>query len=225
LSGGANYTITFPTAGNYKLVCLVHTNMNGTVHVLPAAAALPFNQGDYYKQASDEARDLINDGDNVQQKLDDHRNSANEVIMSGEVAGTGGGRQSLAVVRFFPGTIRIKAGETVEWTNLDPTTPHTVTFGNEPPVPQVTVHVTQDPDGALHGTIASKTDSVSSGFLQAAGEDAVGLPQSPIFTAAPFPPGNLGLTRVRITFPTKGTYTYKCALHDTNGMLGTVIVE
>lgn len=228
LSGGASYTVTFPTVGNYKLVCLVHTNMNGTIHVLPALpvpAALPFDQADYYKQASDEAKDLINDSDNVQQKLNNHQAPAGEVVMGGEVAATGGGRQSLAVVRFFPGTIHIKAGQTVEWTNLDPTTPHTITFGTEPPVPQVTVNVTQDPDGALHGTVALKTDTVNSGFLQAAPEDAVGFAESPVFITAPFPPGNTGLTRIRITFPNKGTYNYKCALHDADGMLGTVIVD
>ena len=223
---GAAFTVTFPDPGNYKLVCLIHTNMNGVVHVLPADADLPYEQHDYFQQASDEARDLIKDTDDVREEANDFPSSAREVIMTGEVAATGGGRQYLAIVRFFPGTIHVKAGQTVEWTNLDPTEPHTVTFGTEPAAPQVRVNVTQDLDGALHGTISSGTDSVSSGFLQAAPEDAVGRAQSPVFTAGPFPPvGNSGLTRIRITFPNKGTYNYKCALHDTDGMLGTVIVE
>lgn len=226
LSGGATYTISFPTPGNYKLLCLIHTNMNGTVHVLPTAAHLPYDQGDYYRQAGDEASDLIRDPLHIWEELSDYSRSANEVLMSGEMTATAGGRQYLALVRFFPGTIRVKVGQTVEWVNLDPTEPHTITFGTEPLAPQMRVNVTQDNDGALLGTIGSPSDSVSSGFLQAAAEDAVGRTESPVFTAGPFPPaGNSGLTRIRITFTKKGTYNYKCALHDVDGMVGTVVVQ
>ena len=34
LTDGQTYTVTFPKAGNFKLVCLVHNNMEGAVHVL-----------------------------------------------------------------------------------------------------------------------------------------------------------------------------------------------
>src|SRR5215471_16585357 len=44
---GATYTVTFPTAGNFKLVCLVHNNMTGAVHVLARSEALPYNQASY----------------------------------------------------------------------------------------------------------------------------------------------------------------------------------
>lgn len=225
-SGGATYTINFPTPGNYKLLCLIHTNMNGTVHVLPTNAHLPYDQDDYYRQADDQASDLIRDPLHVWEELSDYPRSANEVLMSGEMTATPGGRQYLALVRFFPATIRVKVGQTVEWVNLDPTEPHTITFGTEPTAPQMRVNVTQGADGALLGTIGSPSDSVSSGFLQAAAEDAVGRTESPVFTAGPFPPaGNSGLTRIRITFTKKGTYNYKCALHDVDGMVGTVVVE
>src|ERR1051326_2767176 len=38
LSGGQTYTVKFPTTGNFKLVCLVHLYMNGTIHVLTPSA-------------------------------------------------------------------------------------------------------------------------------------------------------------------------------------------
>ena len=38
------FTVTFPNAGKFKLVCLVHENMTGVVHVLDADAQLPHNQ-------------------------------------------------------------------------------------------------------------------------------------------------------------------------------------
>jgi plastocyanin len=219
LNGGAapsTFTVTFPKKGNYKMVCLIHTNMNGTVHVLDSTAQLPYMQWDYDRQARDQAADILRGGDNPREEQRDFRRSQNEVIMTGEVVATGGGREYLSFSRFFHGTIYIHAGETVEWTNLDPTEPHTVTFGTEPGNPQATVglNLNPDPDGALAATINSTTDSVSSGFLQAAPEDAV--------NRAPSAPGT---TRIRITFTHAGTYHYICALHDVNGMLGTVVVK
>jgi hypothetical protein len=35
---GQTFTVQFPLRGNYKLVCLVHENMTGTVHVMEPAA-------------------------------------------------------------------------------------------------------------------------------------------------------------------------------------------
>jgi plastocyanin len=213
LAGGATYTVQFPTAGNYKLVCLVHADMNGVVHVLPLSANLPHTQGFYDDQARDEARDLITDSDTPREERNDFPRSQNVVTMTGEVSATAGGRQYLSIVRFFPETVRIHVGEAVEWINADPTEPHTVTFGTEPANPQATVNANTAPDGALSGTLNSANASVSSGFLQAAPQDRIGLSQS-----------SAGTTRIRITFTHPGTYNYICALHDVDGMKGKVVV-
>lgn len=219
---GQTYTVKFTAPGNYKMVCLVHSDMNGVIHVLQNsypndpfyAASLPYDQFDYDRQARDEARDLLTDSDTPREERADFPPSANVVLMTGEVAATAGGRQYISVVRFLPGTIQIHAGETVEWINTDPTEPHTVTFGpDEPAVPQTVVNATVGPDGALQATIDSPNEDVSSGFLQAAPQDRSFLPQS-----AP------GVTRLRITFTKPGVYPYKCALHDVDGMLGKVVV-
>jgi plastocyanin len=140
LSGGATFTVTFPKAGNYKLVCLVHTDMTGTVHVLvniPVNAPLIHSQRFYDDQARDEVEAVLSDSDHREDEdhrgWRDRRNGDNAVTAGiGEIVATGGGTQYRAVVRFLPGTIRIHAGESVLWTNLDPTEPHTVTFGIEP---------------------------------------------------------------------------------------------
>jgi plastocyanin len=226
MADGATYTVTFPTPGNYKMVCLVHADMNGVVHVLQNtdssapfyATSLPYDQFDYNRQARDEARDLLTDNDTPREERADFPPSANVVLMTGEVSATPGGRQYVAIVRFLPGTIQIHAGETVEWINADPTEPHTVTFGAEPlHGPTQVLHATPGPDGALEATITSPSETgnsnVSSGFLQAALQDRTGLAQS-----AP------GVTRLRITFPNPGVYVYKCALHDVDGMVGKVVV-
>lgn len=215
---GATYTVKFGTAGNYKLVCLVHTNMNGSVHVLGAGAALPFSQAQYNKQGREQAEDILSDAFNAIDWIKDFFHSSfDRVAMTGVLTATGGGRHYLAVVRFFPGTLYIDAGDTVEFTNADPEEPHTVSFGDElcgGGCPMVPLNVTTDADGALDGTIKTKTDSLNTGFLQAAPEDAVGRAQAPV-----------GTTRVRITFPNPGTYDYFCALHDVDGMKGKVVVS
>jgi plastocyanin len=133
---------------------------------------------------------------------------------TGAIVATGGGSDTLSVVRFMHPDKIVHVGDTVEWTNDDPITPHTITFGAEPanPIPP-SANVTVDPDGALHATVSSQADNVHSGFIAAAPQDQIGLPQ-------PLP----GITRFRVTFTKPGTFAYKCVLHDNLGMLGKVIV-
>ena len=60
---GTTYTVTFPKAGNYRLVCLIHVNMTGIVHVLNPSEPLPHDQDFYNAQAADQQRDLLSDHD------------------------------------------------------------------------------------------------------------------------------------------------------------------
>jgi plastocyanin len=215
LVSGQTFTVQFPVRGNYKLVCLVHENMTGVVHVLEPAAALPLSQSDYDELAAQEKTKLLADADNDQKETSAHHHFANAVRAgTGEVVATAGGKDSLSVMRFLNDTVVIHAGETAEWTNQDPITPHTITFGIEPanPMPP-SANVTIDADGARHATITSVFDSVHSGFIIAAPQDRIGLPQPPV-----------GVTRFRITFTKAGAYPYICALHDDLGMKGKVIV-
>jgi plastocyanin len=225
---GQTFTVTFPTPGNFELVCLVHPEMFGTIHVLAASEKLPHDQAFYDDQAADELSALLEDRDPPTSKL--HHSMAGmmsagvisstpEVIAGfGEIAATPGGQQSLSVVRFVEGTVEIHAGNTVEWTNRDPIIAHTITFGTEPAdLFDPSSNVTTDPDGALHATITGPGQNVHSGFILAALEGYTGgppVPQPPLF-----PP-----TRFRVTFTQAGTYNYKCSLHDNLGMVGEVNV-
>lgn len=209
---GSQLTVAFPVAGNFKLVCLVHSDMTGIVHVLDPSQPLPHDQEFYDRLAQKEATALVADEDGTKPK---HQHSQNGVTVGGgEVIATGAGSDTLSVMRFSDPDITVHAGDTVEWANEDTTTTHTVTFGTEPqnlvpPSPNVTV----DTDGARHGILSSPSDSVHSGFLQAAPQDRVGLAQAPS-----------GVTRFRVTFSKQGIYPYICALHDGLGMKGKVIV-
>jgi len=209
---GQSFTVSFPTHGNFKLVCLVHADMTATIHVLDAAQPLPHDQNFYDDEAAAEARDLLSDHDAAARE---HRHDGHVVAAGiGEVSATAGGASTLSVMRFTQDPMVIHAGDTIEWENLDPATPHTITFGTEPanPMPP-SANVTVDADGARHAVINSTSDSAHSGFIAPAPQDRPFLPQAP-----------LGVTRFRVTFPHPGVYPYICALHDDLGMTGKVVV-
>jgi len=215
---GQTFTVTFPSAGNFKLVCLVHQNMTGVIHVLDLSQALPHGQDFYDDQATEESKALLSDDDleGEHQRHDAIHTHAGRTAVTtgiGEIVANGGGSQTLSVMRFMEETKVIHAGETIEWTNFDAVTPHTITFGVEPLNPVPPVNATRDSDGALHGVINSTADSVHSGLIGAA-------PQDQLFLATP----PLGITRFRVTFTHPGVFPYVCSLHDDLGMKGKVIV-
>jgi plastocyanin len=222
LVNGGTYTVMFPKAGNFKLVCLVHNNMTGAVHVLAATEPLPFDQAFYDAQGHKEQTALLTDGAGLkgQGTATAQQSSGDAVTVGiGEIVATGGGSDTVSVMRFLQDSIVVRMGDTVEWTNLDPVTPHTVTFGPGPdpsPPQPPSPGLLPDSDGVLHAVLASPPPPGSvlhSGFLQAAFQDQTGLAQLP-----------LGVTRFRVTFTTPGTFNYRCALHDVLGMEGRVIV-
>ncbi len=135
----------------------------------------------------------------------------------GEVLSNAGGKSTAALMRFTDSTLTVHIGDTVEWSNSDPATPHTITFGTEPdpsvlPAPSADVKV--DDDGARHATLNHPGDSTHSGFIEAAPEEVP-------FVPTPRP----GVTTFRVTFKGAGTYPFICALHDGLGMTGTIIVK
>jgi plastocyanin len=219
LVDGQTYTVTFPKAGNFKLVCLVHNNMTGGVHVLAPSEPLPFDQAFYDDQANKRQAELRSDGAELKGRATaTAQESSGDAVSAGigEIVATGDGSDTVSVMRFRQHSIVVRVGDTVEWTNLDPVTAHTVTFGTapsgppQPPSPGVTV----DPDGARHALLASPGDSVHSGFLVAALQDRTGLAQSP-----------LAVTQFRVTFTAPGTFNYMCVLHGNLEMTGRVIVH
>jgi plastocyanin len=228
LAAPQSYTVTFPQTGNYKFVCLIHRDMTGAVHVLPLDSALPYTQKDYDRMAANQSQALLKDKDNGKEDGEDFKTGVNQVITTGELVATGGGKSYLAIMRFLPTKIVVHVGETVEWTNQDPTEPHTITFS--PPGVRGTalepgagapVGVNGALDGAESGILPNSAGTaaacgagkscLNTGLLGAALQDQVS--QTP-----------LGLTTARITFTTPGTYDYYCVLHDDLGMVGTVVV-
>jgi plastocyanin len=239
LVDGQAYTVMFPKAGNFKLVCLVHNNMTGAVHVLGPNDTLPHDQAFYDKEAQKRQAELLSDGAGLEGRATStaQQSSANAVSAGiGEIVATGDGSDSVAVMRFRQDTIVVRVMDTVEWTNLDPVATHTVTFGfpmGDPAPPQLPAPpgvVTVDSDLARHADVTSPTDDVHSGFLVAALQERgppppVPPPPNPPPAFAPLPQSPLTVTRFRVTFTTPGTFNYLCILHDNLGMVGRVIVH
>jgi plastocyanin len=213
------YTVSFPSIGNFKFVCLIHADMTGVVHVVDLSAALPRDREAYERQAFRDGAALLADAAGLAAQRHDYndRDSSGPIAagIGAVVTMTGAGSQTASLMRFDRRVVEVHVGDTVEWANLDPSINHTVTFGAEPNDPRPrSANALPTSDGARQATIDSSSDSVNSGFLTPAPQDRANLAQS-----AP------GITHFRVTFTSPGTYEYICAVHDQLGMKGTVIVR
>jgi plastocyanin len=214
------YSVTFPTVGNFKVVCLIHADMTGVVHVVNPAAALPHDADFYAHEADRQRAAMLADASGLAKRsaLPDADDGGSAHVAAGigaVVTMTGAGSETASLMRFERRIIVVNVGDTVEWANLDPSINHTVTFGAEPADPRPpSANVSLTSDGARLAVIGSVGDTVNSGFLTPAPQDRANLPQ-----AAP------GVTHFRVTFTSAGTYNYICAVHDQLGMKGTVIVQ
>ncbi len=214
---GPTYTVKFPSAGNFRLVCLIHERMTGAIHVLPVSQNLPYDEAFYEQQGNLEKSALLSVASGLESRgdLQSVQSLTGKVTTGAEaISADGGGSQNVAVNRFFGPTAFVHVGGTVEWTNMSPSLFHTVTFGAEPVnVMPPSSGLIQDSDGVLHATINSPNDAVNSGFLGIPSQEAIGQPETP-----PDP------TRFRVTFTTPGVFNYICSLHDDLGMKGRVVV-
>src|ERR1700686_4747678 len=60
------YSVTFPSAGNFKFVCLIHADMTGVVHVVSLSETLPHNQNFYDQEAQGDQNLLLADASRLQ---------------------------------------------------------------------------------------------------------------------------------------------------------------
>lgn len=143
------YQLTFTKPGDYRYFCLLHGEMVGTVHVLPAGTPLPFTQAQYEQQSARQAQSLIAQGRMLERIALQAATTQSRLV----VAGTGSGR--IEDQDYFPAELTIHAGQTVTFLNLDPEAPHTVTFGAEPKQPGATVKPYGNPKAYAGGPLNS----------------------------------------------------------------------
>src|SRR5262249_28309699 len=161
---------------------------------------LPHDQDFYARQARSEQILLLADGFRLEGRGTAANQDRSDVAAGiGEIAKTtGGGSHTVSLMRFVRTPIVVQVVETVEWTMLDPSINHTVTFGGEPfDARPASTNVFTTSDGARQAVIGSPADSVNSGFLSSAPQDRAGLAQSPP-----------AVSHFRVTFTSPGTFNY-----------------
>lgn len=191
--------------GTYTFQCALHPLMHGTVTVVPDSQALPKTDKQYQAIAHAQMTTDIAHARVIAVWSALAAASASDVGGTGIEVAIGGGNGVSTVMRFFTSNLTVHVGDTVHFVNQDPFTPHTVTFGAEPP-------------GGDAGLVAPANRTFP--FDQATSYDG-SFNLSSGFILSIFPWGRM----FNVTFTAPGTYNYICGLHDMMGMTGSVTVE
>ena len=124
-----DYKLTFPTAGTYTYLCLVHgaTEVDQVI-VAPKGTAYTHTQAEYDQDATAAVTRITADGtalhNSVAAKANDHT-----VFMGADSMAPD---HEVMDMSFIQPKVTIHIGETVTFINANMATPHTVTFGAPP---------------------------------------------------------------------------------------------
>lgn len=222
------FVVTFTRPGTYEYVCMPHeTVMKGKVVVQEAGTTLPYDLAAYEAMAADQIAKLTAEGKAaIAQHVQATTRPAADGTTTWEVAAGLGGASQARVLRFLPGEVTIKVGDTVRWLNRPAGEPHTVTFLGGEEAPEDTI-VEPQPAGPPKFVQSYRT-------LLPAGDamfDGVGFRNSGFIGLSPTEAEAIGLgDSYELTFTKAGEYPYYCILHgsgpdDETGMAGKVIVS
>lgn len=210
LNQGQTYSLSFPVAGTFDYVCLVHPNMKAQVIVknagepadTPAAVEAkiePHINADLARRA---LPIIVNDSKGV----------PTEASAQGIAAGDGDGH--VMVAAFLPMETTVHEGDWVTWVNKDSDgTPHTVSFLAGTPAPDVVVPTPQEggpPMLILNPAVGMPTPGERDSY------DGTTFLNSGMMVS-----GTPGET-FSVRFVQAGTFEYLCLLHP--WMTGTLRV-
>jgi plastocyanin len=209
---GANYTLTFSQAGTYPYLCLLHPGMVGQVVVQPADSPYPQTQAEVDAQGEAEATTLLARADEAQKSAPNaaaQTRNANGTTTYTVVNGIGGNQAS--VLRFLPGDLEVRVGDSVSFPVRDPHEIHSVTFydsaGEVPPFIVPEEQAGGPPNLIIpHAAPAGGTEVSDPKTFYNSG--ILGPDQSYTFK-----------------FTAPGEYTYVCMIHAPQGMVGTITVS
>jgi plastocyanin len=240
---GQEVRVTFGRQGTFRYSCLFHEEMDGYVEVVA-----PGSSGITTQAAVDEfaAAHLARDHAEEIAKIMATRNRAVRLDGSDGTniwfvrAGTNERRGHVDIQAFLPDSLAVMQGDTVVW-YVDHSQPHTVTFAG--PGERVDLVSIQLPDGRT--VPAPAPGQPPPPDILAALADPSVQPRLVLTGGVPNRPGpvhdgestyNSGLIGEHLlvtypmektwalTFGTPGVYPYVCALHEPQGMKGTITV-
>lgn len=212
------YTLTFPNAGVYPYLCVVHPlHMRGVVVVGEADAQVPSPEwvagegqrllGDYVADAGRAAEDALS-----------ARNVANERNDGAAEISVGIDTERGQVLSFLPGDVQIETGDVVTFWNSERDF-HNVVFvpEGEPPPDAFSAYIVKPVEGRLGFRVLIRPEVMN----EQPPPDAFGPGDG-------FGTGLMGITLPRnyyaFQFDTPGTYTFYCTIHANAGMAGRIVV-
>ncbi len=214
LQKDSTFNVAFPSTGTFKFICLFHPGMTLSVSVVSSGTT--DTQATLDTRAQSELQATLAAGESAAATIvpAPAQPHADGTATYHAVAGTESttAAYDADVMRFFPPSINIKAGDTIEWSNTTDV-PHTVAFGvgsNIPPLVNPLAQPSGPPLLALNPAVFAPAGGTTYNGTGVVNTGALG--QGFVATSA------------SITFTTPGTYTYVCLVHADQAMTGTVVV-
>ncbi len=205
------FRVTFPTAGTYSYVCVIHPQMTGTVNVVAAGGKVD-TQAAVTARADTESNQWLTEGRAAKATL-----SSTPPVSTKNADGTTTWKLQMGtttahtdVLAFAPPSADVKIGDTVTFVN-NSGAPHTASFAGKGTLPQNPLDpaVGKPAPGASPQTL-NATDFFNTGLLPPNAPPGAGPPE----VARSF----------SFVVKTAGTYTYVCLLHAPSGMAGALKV-
>jgi plastocyanin len=208
----ATATFSFPKAGTYTLFCTLHVpSMKATVVVKPAGSAVPKTPAQVQADALLAQTAAWDEG----KKL----HASTKVGPSTVAMGVGGKTTTLA---YYPKSLKVKAGTTVNFVNKAPSEIHNLTFGPPKYIEKLGKQVDLLPQGP-------KSPNQVAPFLVYGSDPAPftypgAAAHGNGFYVTPLTAGAGPLPRSqKVTFSTPGTFKFFCWIHGPD-MGGTIVV-
>lgn len=195
-----HYEVRFPQTGVFSYYCITHAEMRGTVTVVDRAgegqAGVTARAGQEFVAALDELKAIATDWASRPDVRTPLSDGSTEHVVA-----IAGATKFGDVQQFFPPAVTIREGDTVRWHSVV-RTPHTATFGPFPGGLPIVGNPAVD-DIYRPGEVYEGSGYWNSGVI------GVDWP--------------LGLD-FSMKFARPGRYLYYCILHDTQGMVGEIVV-
>lgn len=207
-----NYTFTFTKPGTYKVQCLVHSGMKGTIVVKPKKAKIPTPA-----QVAAVTLKQLNQSWQTARSLQSQRPSEPNTVDAG--AG-----QGVVLQAFLPRTLTVHSGTTVTWVSNAESEPHNISFGPVDYIENLLNTLDQFPVSASAPNQVIPFVALGSEppapYVYTGSNHGNGFLATPAIDKDPnSPPPD----RFSVTFTKPGTYHYICMFHGKE-MSGDIIV-